>query len=59
MLRIQSARVEAESRMNDAFDLRKFHDQVLGSGQLPMKMLQDKLLAWSDHSSVTEMGSKP
>ena len=32
MLRIQSARVDAELKMNDAFDLRNFHDQVIGSG---------------------------
>jgi uncharacterized protein (DUF885 family) len=59
MLRIQSARVNAESKMNDAFDLRNFHDQVLGSGQLPMRMLQDKLMAWSDQSLVTENRSRP
>jgi uncharacterized protein (DUF885 family) len=45
--------------MNDAFDLRNFHDQVLGSGQLPMRMLQDKLMAWSDQSLVTENRSRP
>ena len=59
MLRIQSARVDAELKMNDAFDLRNFHDQVLGSGQLPMKMLQDKLSAWSNQSSITEIRPKP
>lgn len=59
MLRIQSARVDAELKMNDAFDLRNFHDQVIGSGQLPMKMLQDKLLAWSNQSSITEIRPKP
>lgn len=59
MLRIQSARVDAELKMNDAFDLRNFHDQVIGSGQLPMKMLQDKLSAWSNQSSITEIRPKP
>jgi uncharacterized protein (DUF885 family) len=46
MLRIQAIRAKAETALGDNFDIRDFHDQVLGSGQLPMSMLEAKIDAW-------------
>ena len=46
MLRIQAIRAKAEAALGDNFDIRDFHDQVLGSGQLPMSMLEAKIDAW-------------
>ena len=46
MLRIQAIRAKAEAALGDNFDIREFHDQILGSGQLPMGMLEAKIDAW-------------
>lgn len=46
MLRIQAIRAKAEAALGADFDIRAFHDQVLGSGQLPMSMLEAKIDAW-------------
>ena len=46
MLRIQAIRAKAEAALSDNLDIRDFHDQVLGSGQLPMSMLEAKIDAW-------------
>jgi len=46
MLRIQAIRAKAEAALGDNLDIRDFHDQVLGSGQLPMSMLEAKIDAW-------------
>ncbi len=46
MLRIQAIRAKAETALGDNFDIREFHDQILGSGQLPMGMLEAKIDAW-------------
>ena len=46
MLRIQAIRAKAEDALGAEFDIRDFHDQVLGSGQLPMAMLEAKIDDW-------------
>lgn len=38
-LRIWSLRRRAQERLGDRFDLRRFHDAVLGHGELPMALL--------------------
>ena len=43
---IQRLRDEARARLGDRFDIRAFHDQVLGSGALPLAVLEAKLHAW-------------
>ncbi len=40
-------RGRAQSALGGRFDLRAFHDQVLGSGMLPMTVLSEKLDAWA------------
>lgn len=45
-LTIQRLRKEAESALGRKFDIRAFHDQVLGSGALPMKVLEGKVRGW-------------
>lgn len=40
-------RREAEDRMADRFDIRSFHDVVLGSGPVPLGILGDLVTAWS------------
>lgn len=46
MLEIQRIRGKAEAALKDQFDIRDFHDQVLGSGPLPMPVLEQKIDEW-------------
>ncbi len=45
-LEIQRLRALAERELGDAFDIRDFHDVVLGHGQLPMPVLGDLVQDW-------------
>ncbi len=48
MIKIQQLREKAETELGDKFDIRAFHDTVLGGGALPMSMLDRKVSAWID-----------
>jgi len=43
---IQRLRDEARSALGSRFDIRDFHDQVLGSGALPLTVLEAKIHQW-------------
>ncbi len=45
-LKILELRARAKKAMGDKFDLRVFHDEVLGSGALPLDVLSDRIDAW-------------
>jgi uncharacterized protein (DUF885 family) len=45
-LRIEQMRRDAEHSLGDGFNLREFHDAVLGEGALPMDLLQQHVEAW-------------
>jgi uncharacterized protein (DUF885 family) len=45
-LRIEQMRREAEQALGRTFDLRKFHDLILGEGALPMDLLDQRVQAW-------------
>ncbi|WP_311202788.1 DUF885 family protein [Actinophytocola gossypii] len=38
-----------QQRLGSSFDLRTFHDVVLGDGALPLSVLEDVVRAWSPH----------
>ena len=42
----ERARVEVSTAMADRFDLRAFHDEVLGHGSLPLATLRREILGW-------------
>lgn len=46
MLKIQEVRAIAEEALGDSFDIRAFHDLVLGSGPVPMETLQAQVERW-------------
>jgi len=46
MLKIQALRRLAEKERGKQFDIRRFHDVVLGSGPLPLPMLEEKVIHW-------------
>ncbi|MEZ5744028.1 MAG: DUF885 domain-containing protein [Sphingomonadaceae bacterium] len=45
-LKIQQLRARAEAALGDDFDVRKFHEQVLGTGALPLPILEAKIDRW-------------
>ena len=45
-LKIRELRRYAEKELGPKFDIRAFHDQVLGSGQLPLDVLEKNVKAW-------------
>jgi len=48
MLRIQELRRNAEDELGDRFDIRGFHDAVLGGGALPLNLLERRVDLWVD-----------
>ena len=53
-LEIVRLRREAEAKLGAKFDVRAFHDTVLGSGPLPLDVLGEQVRAF-----VTESGARP
>jgi uncharacterized protein (DUF885 family) len=45
-LEILQLRQDAKDQLGDKFDIRAFHDQILGSGALPMDVLKDRIHDW-------------
>ncbi len=45
-LRIKALRAEAEKALGAKFDVRAFHDKLLGSGALPLAVLDTEMRAW-------------
>jgi len=45
-LKIRELRSLAEERLGQEFDVRKFHDVVLGSGAVPLKVLEQNVLRY-------------
>ncbi len=45
-LRIRALRAKAEKALGPKFDLRGFHDAVLGQGPVPLDVLDTQIDAW-------------
>ncbi|MDJ0641776.1 MAG: DUF885 domain-containing protein [Erythrobacter sp.] len=46
MIRIQELRAKAEEELGDKFDIRGFHDTVLGGGAVPLSILEKRIDQW-------------
>lgn len=46
MLKIQELRRQAEAELGDAFDIRAFHDTILGGGAMPLAILERRVENW-------------
>jgi len=51
-LKIQSLRDEAQKALGDRFDIRAFHDKLLGMGALPLSVLEVEMRAWITEQSA-------
>lgn len=47
-MKISELRAQAQSRLGEHFDLRAFHDQLLGAGALPLSVLEQRMHSWMD-----------
>jgi len=52
-LKIRELRTESERKLGDKFDIRQFHDVVLGQGAVPLDELERQVHAWEE-----KIGSK-
>jgi uncharacterized protein (DUF885 family) len=49
-LTILRLRKKAQAELGDKFDIRAFHDEVLGAGALPMDVLEKRIDAWIERT---------
>jgi uncharacterized protein (DUF885 family) len=53
MIKIQELRQKAEDELGDKFDIKGFHDTILGGGALPLELLERRVNTWI--TSISEM----
>lgn len=49
-LKIRELRTKAEKELGAKFDIKDFHNQVLETGSIPLKLLEDKINVWIEAS---------
>jgi len=52
MLKIQELRADAQARLGEDFDIRGFHDTVLGGGAVPLPILERAVDDWIESQSA-------
>ncbi|TRW47916.1 DUF885 domain-containing protein [Aliidiomarina halalkaliphila] len=57
MMRIQELRAEAEQELGELFDIRAFHDTILGGGSLPLPLLEARVRNWIERVQTGVEGS--
>jgi len=57
-LTILRLREKAQKELGERFDIRAFHDEVLGSGALPMDVLEQRITSWIESIKAGEPRGK-
>lgn len=57
-LKILELRAAAKEALGDDFDIREFHDTVLGAGSLPLDALEARIMAWIDAKTEATSGAR-
>ncbi|HLW34574.1 MAG TPA: DUF885 domain-containing protein [Chthoniobacterales bacterium] len=57
-LTILKLRDEAKTRLGDKFDLKKFHDEILNGGAMPLELLQQRVENWIKEQAPKTAASK-
>jgi uncharacterized protein (DUF885 family) len=47
-LTIRAIRRDAEERLGSRFDIREFHDELLGAGTITLPMLEERMVRWME-----------
>jgi len=53
-LKIRQLRAKAEKELGDKFDIKVFHNKVLESGCIPLKLLENKIDQWIAEANLSE-----
>ncbi|MGH7244067.1 MAG: DUF885 domain-containing protein [Phycisphaerales bacterium] len=53
-LKIRELRSRAEKALGDRFDVRAFHDEVLGAGALPLNVLEKRIDRWIEKQTASK-----
>jgi uncharacterized protein (DUF885 family) len=56
-LTILRLREKAKAELGDRFDIRGFHDEVLGAGALPLDVLERRINAWIERAKAGRSSS--
>ena len=56
-LKIRELRARAQQQLGPRFDIRRFHDEILSAGSLPMDMLDARINGWIKNEQAA--GEKP
>lgn len=51
-LKILELRARAEKALGSSFDVRAFHDEVLGAGALPLSVLEKRIDRWIERQKT-------
>src|SRR5690606_2721974 len=57
-LKISELRARAETRLGERFDIRAFHDHLLGAGALPLDVLERRMDAWIRQQARAERAAR-
>ncbi len=52
-LKIIELRERAQKELGERFDIREFHDHILGAGALPLDVLETRMDEWIKHASTS------